>query len=243
VNVCEQGLVGAQDVFSEANIMAERPHRNLPGMKIEFVSGRLEERPSEGAIGYSAVFDLSLDFLNFKVMADLYVPDYLDSPINAIRPELDGLGHHYAYNYFSDSAGKITSNEALFRVFTPSDYYMSEWSVGGLENRYAKPVFELVGGQLRATVRRDFRWGGDKRQVQIRDLPIIDFRWALNLLESEEGEDGGRQPGSKVILMDAEEEVVKVESRQMFRGTLYMVGRELEFGEIPAERLLRAGQV
>lgn len=223
--------------------MAERPYRNLPGMKIEFMSGRLENLSAEGAIGYSAIFKLNLDFLNFRVMADMYIPDFLGSPLNAIRPELDGLAYHYAYNYFFGSAGYITGNETLFKVFTSSDYYMSEWSTGGLEKRYAKPLFEVIDGQLHATVRADFRWGGDKRQIQIHDLPIIDFRWGLNLMESVEDDSGWKLPETKVVLMDAEEEMVSVENRQMFRETLYMIGSKLEFGEIPQNRLLRAGRV
>jgi len=219
--------------------MVERLYRKLSGMNLEFVSGRLEENSSEKAIGYVVVFRMNLDFLNFKVMADQFIPGYLNHPVNAIRPELDGMAYHYAYNYFFDSAGKITNNPTLFKVFTHPEFYMDQWSSGGLEKRYAKPHFEVVDGQLQITARTDFRWG-DGREIRIADLPLIYFQWALNLLESDVEFPEFKSPETKVVLGYAHEDSVEVEGVQLLRGTLYMIGAQLEFGEIPPQRILTA---
>ncbi|MGF6125646.1 hypothetical protein QF019_000835 [Pseudomonas frederiksbergensis] len=111
--------------------MAEREYRKLQGMELEFVSGRLEENPAGRSIGYTVTFDMSLDFTHFVQMANLYIPGYLSSPVNAIRPELDGLAYHYDINYLSDAAGNIGDNAALFDLFIHPDFYMDEWSSGG----------------------------------------------------------------------------------------------------------------
>lgn len=220
--------------------MVERVYKHLPGMKLEFVSARLEENVSERAIGYSAKFKLSLDFLNFKVAANQHIPNFLDNPLNAIRPELDGLAYHYAYNYLLGAAGKISTNEALFEVFTRTEYYMSEWSTGGLEIRYGVPVFEVVDGQLHVTARVDYRLDGG-RQIQIRDLPIIPFQWQLNLLLGEPIFSGLKSPETKVVLMYGKEPLVSVEGKPMYTGTQYVIGRELAFGDIGAELIHEAG--
>ena len=73
------------------------------------IGQRVEHRLEEGAIGYTIKFKLLLDFEAFKVAANAAIPGYLDSFINAIRPELGGLAYHLWYNYFSDAAGKIHS--------------------------------------------------------------------------------------------------------------------------------------
>lgn len=220
--------------------MAERVYKHLPGMKLAFVSARLDENVSEKTIGYSARFILSLDFLNFKVAANLHIPDFLSEPLNAIRPELEGLGAHYAYNYLLGAAGNISTNEALFKVFTRTEYYMSEWSTGGLEIRYGVPVFEVVDGQLHVTARLDYRLDGG-RQIQISDLPIIYFQWQLNLLLGEPIYSGGKSPETKVVLMYGKEPLVSVEGKPMYTGTQYVIGRELAFGEIGAELIHEAG--
>ncbi|WP_256667284.1 hypothetical protein [Pseudomonas sp. ANT_J28] len=209
-------------------------------MELKFVSGVLEDNPKESAIDYIVTFRMSLDFTHFVQMANQYIPGYLEQPINAVRPELDGLAYHYAYNYFFDAAGKIDRNEALFNVFTPSSYYMDQWSSGGLEKRYGKPVFDIVDGQLQVTARTDFRWE-DKRQIQISDLPVISFQWALHLYERELATHERTAPVSKVVVGYAEEDRVEVEGHPMLRGTLYMVGKKLEFGEIRKDRILTAG--
>jgi hypothetical protein len=220
--------------------MAERVYKHLPGMKLEFVSARLDENIGEKTIGYSARFKLSLDFLHFKVAANLHIPGFLDDPLNAIRPELEGLASHYAYNYLLSAAGNISTNEALFKVFTRLDYYMSEWSTGGLENRYGVPGFEVVDGQLHVTARLDYRLDGG-RQIQISDLPIIPFQWQLNLLLGDWVYPDIKAPETKVVLMYGKEPLVKVEGKPMYTGTLYAIGRELKFGDIGAELIHEAG--
>ncbi|MGX1184593.1 hypothetical protein AB7M29_002272 [Pseudomonas sp. F-14 TE3623] len=78
--------------------MAERQYRKLQGMELAFVSGVLEENSSERAIGYSVTFRMSLDFTHFVHMANQYIEDYLNNPLNAIRPELEGLAYHYSFS-------------------------------------------------------------------------------------------------------------------------------------------------
>jgi hypothetical protein len=220
--------------------MTRRIYRKLQGMELKFVSGVLEDNPKESAIGYIVTFRMNLDFTHFVQMANQYIPGYLEQPINAVRPELDGLAYHYAYNYFFDAAGKIGHNKALFDVFTPAFYYMDQWSSGALEKRYGKPVFDIVDGQLQVTARTDFRWE-DKRQIQISDLPVISFQWALHLYEGEPDTHEITAPVSKVVVGYAQEDLVEVEGHPMLRGALYMVGKKLEFGEIREDRILTAG--
>jgi hypothetical protein len=219
--------------------MAMYVYKNLAGMKLEFVSARLDENVSEKTIGYSATFKLSLDFLNFMVNANLHIPGYLENPLNAIRPELDGMGYHYAYNYFFGAVGNITNNEALFDVFTAPLNYMSQWSSGGLEKRYDVPVFEMIDGQLQITARADYRLDGG-RQIKISDLPLISFQWALNLMEGHVVNSGLTAPVTKVVLMYANEPRVQVEGEMMHTDTLYMIGSELELGEIGADKIHKA---
>lgn len=221
--------------------MEEREYKKLHGMELEFVSGIVKEKPCERAIGYSVTFKESLDFLDFKHMANSYITDYLDSPINAIRPELDGFAYHHSYSYFSDAAGKIDNNAALVNVFSSPDDYMDQWSSGGLERRYGKPEFNIVDGHLQITARTDFRWEDDNRQIVIGDLPIIRFQWALNILEGHFVSPEVAAPTTKVVLGYAQEDLVEVEGLQMLRGTLYMIGRKLELGEIRKEQILTAG--
>jgi hypothetical protein len=219
--------------------MTRRTYRKLQGMELEFVSGVLEDNPKESAIGYIVTFKMSLDFTHFVQMANQYIPGYLGQPINAVRPELDGCAYHYAYNYFFDAAGKIHDNQALFNVFTGRENYMDQWSSGGLEQRYGKPAFALVGEQMLITARTDLRWD-DRRQIAISDLPIIRFQWALNLMEGHSLVSGVTAPETKVVLMYAHEDLVEVEGQQLFRGTRYMKGKELSFGVISPGQILTA---
>ncbi|MCF4995154.1 hypothetical protein GIW70_00215 [Pseudomonas syringae] len=228
--------------------MAQSVYRYLQGMELDFVFGVLEERP-EMAIGYTVMFKLSLDFTHFVQMANVYIPGYLNGPINAIRPELAGLGYHYAYNYFFDAAGKMRGNEDLFKVFRAPEYYFDDWSDGLLIRRYGKPEFEYVDGQLQMTARQDFRLS-HKRQIQISDLPVVQFQWALHLLEGHTFNGDQRAaasfetlnaPTSVVVFGSAQEDLVPVEGDQMLRGSKYLVGRELNFGPITADRVRTAG--
>jgi len=222
----------------EVTVMAEREYRKLQGMALEFVSGVLEENQLERTISYSATFNLTLDFTHFVQVANAYIPGYLSNPINAIRPELDGFAYHYAYNYFFDAAGNIGDNRALFDVFTSPRYYMDQWSSGGLEERYHKPQFSVVDGRLQVVSRKDFRWE-NKREINVEDLPVIRFQWALNLMLGHDFFDQ-KAPSSVVVLGYAEEDFVEVEGLQMHRGTRYMVGKALQFGPINKEQILTA---
>ncbi|WP_338525708.1 hypothetical protein NUH87_09305 [Pseudomonas batumici] len=218
--------------------MNNEPYERLEGMGLLFVSGRLEDKPEIGAIGYSITFRLLLDFDRFKEAADAHIPGYLDSPVNAIRPELAGLAYHYWYNYFSSAAGRIHSFEQLCRVFSNSNDYMSDWSANGLSRRYGKPVFEFFDDDVFITVQQDYRWSDRKRQVVIADLPIIEFQWALNLML---GHDLlARAPTAVVVLGYFHEDKVKVEDTRLNRGILYMKGSDLHFGKLTASDIRTA---
>lgn len=221
--------------------MAERIYRKLEGMTLEYVSGLLEENPKERSIRYSVSFDMDLDFTHFVQMANVYIPGYLDNPVNAIRPELDGLAYHYSYNYLFDAAGTIRDSQALYKLFASSGYYMDQWATGpDLAVRYGKPMFEVVGGKLRITARRDFRLLDATRQIEIDDLPIIQFHWALNLLQSDLTISEISAPVTKVVLMYMDEDWVDVEGLQMLRGTRYLDREGLGFGNIAPKQILTA---
>ncbi|MCU7250622.1 hypothetical protein [Pseudomonas koreensis] len=219
--------------------MVERLYRKVPGMALDFVSGELVENASERAMGYRVVFNLRMDFLNFKVMAGQYIPGYLDAPLNAIRPEFDGLAYHHAYNYFFDWAGRIRDNAALFRVFSDEDYYSAAWSSGGLEQRYDKPELKMTGDTLQITAGKYFRHE-DGRPVQVGELPVARFQAALNLMHSDVLS-GDTAPYTVVVLGYAEEDMVDVEGVPMNRGMRYMKTHQLTLGPIAPERILTAG--
>jgi hypothetical protein len=224
-----------------STIMAERIYRKLEGMTLEYVSGRLEENPKENAIRYEVTFDMDLDFTHFVQMANAYIPDYLGNPVNAIRPELDGLAYHYSYNYLFDAAGKIRDNQALFELFTSPGYYMDQWATGpDLQVRFGKPKFEVDGRKLRVKASRDFRLLDNKGQIGIADLPIISFHWALNLLQSDLTIPEIIAPETKVVLMYMDEDFVEVEGQRMFRGTRYINGKQLSFGNIASKQIQTA---
>lgn len=220
--------------------MVARVYRKCPGMEIKFVSGKLERDVAQRAISYELNWDLGLDYLNFLVMANLYIPNYLESPINAIRPELTGLAYHHAYNYFFDAAGSIAGNQALFNVFTHNSFYMDRWSTGGVEQRYEKPSFSVVNNNLRMTAKKYFRLGAGDPPIEISDLPFIWFEWALNLMEGLE-QASVIAPETKVVLMQAEEVVVDVEGHNVFKGTRYLDNTKLAFGPITQSQILIAG--
>ncbi|MGA8134301.1 MAG: hypothetical protein WCA48_09160 [Pseudomonas gingeri] len=212
--------------------MSNEQYEHLEGMGLAFVSGRLEEKPEIGAIGYSITFRLSLDFERFKTVANKHIPGYLDSPVNAIRPELAGLAYHHSFNYFSGNAGRIHSFEQLCRVFSNPNDYISDWSSNGLSRRYGKPVFEFFDDDVFITVGQDFRWSDRKRRIVIADLPIIEFQWALNLML---GHDLlSRAPTAIVVLGYFHEDQVKVEDARLNRGILYVKGSDLQFGKLTA---------
>ncbi|VVN95984.1 hypothetical protein PS718_02271 [Pseudomonas fluorescens] len=221
--------------------MAERIYRKLEGMTLEYLSGQLEPNPKERAIRYTVSFEMDLDFTHFVQMANVYIPGYLNNPINAIRPELDGLAYHYSYNYLFDAANNIRDNEALFRLFTSPSYYMDQWAEGKeLQVRYGKPRFEQVGRKLRITAHRDFRLLDQARQIEIGDLPIIPIHWALNLMQGHTLHPEVVAPISRVVLMYMDEDFVEVDGQQMYRGTRYINGKQLGFGEITAKQVLTA---
>lgn len=221
--------------------MAERIYKKLEGMTLDYVSGQLEQNPKERSIRYTVSFDLDLDFTHFVQMANVYIPDYLNNPVNAIRPELDGLAYHYSYNYLFDSAGNVGHKMALFALFTSPRYYMDQWaSNADLEVRYSKPAFQIVGQKLRITASRDFRLLHDSRLITINDLPLMQFHWALNLLQADLAIPKITVPMTKVVLMYMHEDFVEVEGQSVFRGVKYVDRNQLAFGEITAKQILTA---
>jgi len=221
--------------------MAERIYKKLQGMTLDYVSGQLEENPKERSMRYTVSFDLDLDFTHFVQMANLYIPDYLNNPVNAIRPELDGLAYHYSYNYLFDSAGNVRDKMALFALFTSPRYYTDQWATGvELAVRYGKPAFEVVGQKLRITASRDFRLVDESRTIKIADLPLLQFHWALNLLQSDLTAPDITAPVTKVVLMYMHEDLVEVEGQWVLRGVKYVDRNQLGFGPITAKQMLTA---
>ncbi|MFG6207754.1 hypothetical protein [Pseudomonas retamae] len=221
--------------------MAERIYRKLEGMTLKFVSGMLERNIKEESIRYTVKFDLDLDFTHFVQMANVYIPGYLNNPVNAIRPELDGLAYHYSYNYLFDAAGNIHDKLALFQLFASPGYYMDQWGTGlDLKVRYGKPAFEVVGQKLRVEATQDFKLLHHTRIIEIADLPIIKFNWALNLLQSDLVMFYITAPATKVVLMYMDEDSVEIEGESMFRGTQYLDRNGLDFGNITAKQILTA---
>lgn len=226
--------------------MTMREYKKLGGMELNFVSGAVEANAGERAIACAFTFDLMLEFARFRDAANKYVPNYLEGEVNAIRPELDGLAYHISYDYFAGQAGKIGNNEALFRIFTHPDSYFDGWSSGGLERRYHKPIFQILDGKLRLAARTDFRWEDPKQIITIADLPIIQFQWALNVMEGhqinapEEPLADVKAPSSMVVFMYANQDQVEVDGVQMFRGARYVRGWKLNFGPITPAQILTA---
>lgn len=222
--------------------MTTRVYKHLDGMEMRFISGKLERDVAQRAIFYEITWELRLDFAKFKALAEIYIPSYLDSPVNAIRPELAGSAYHYSYNYFFGAAGNIVDNQTLFDLFTSAAYYMDQWSSGGgpVERRYAKPVFQMIGGNLQITSRQYFRLGAGDPPIEPADLPFIWFEWALNLMKGEM-QVSAVNPETVVVVMQAEETLVDVGApHTIYKGTPYLDNRALALGPIFASHILIA---
>ncbi len=222
--------------------MADQPYKKLQGMGVEFVSGVVEARPQERAIGYTVTFKLILDFIPFKMMANFYSANFLDVTTNAIRPQLRGLAAHANYAVIGRDAGKIINNATLFALITDPESYMDGWINYEMEWRFAKPEFEVVGDDLFITAQQYFRWEDPERQIEITDLPVIPFDWAITLIEERmKGWLWKRRTLTSVVtLMYTEEEVVIIEDLLVLKGTRYLIGKTLRFGPIAPEQVLIA---
>lgn len=234
---------GATDQAEDAS-MADEPKRKLQGMEVEFVSGVVEERPDDRSIGYTVTFKLFLDFTHFKQMAHLYSANFFDVTTNAIRPQLEGLAAHAHYEVIGAAAGKIINNATFFELFTDPTPYIDGWLNDEMENRYAKPVFEPRVDHLLITAQQYFRWEDPNRQIQISDLPIIPFHWAIKLIEERfKGRwwrPWRKTPVSIVTLMYTQEEVVEIEGTLLLKGGRYLKGNTLSFGPIAPDQVLTA---
>ncbi|MFJ2714973.1 hypothetical protein ACIOZM_29615 [Pseudomonas sp. NPDC087346] len=219
--------------------MNDVSYRQLSNMRLTFVSGTLEQNAKRNVLSYTVAFRLSLDFLNFVVMTEQFIPGYLNNRFNAIRPELRGLAYHHSYDYFSDAAGNIHTSEALFKVFANPDYYFDDWATAELQHRYNKPAFQYLNGDLQITARRDYRWT-DKREIDIKDLPTIPFDWMLNVMEGHQSNDSSKAPATVVLLGYAAPDMVDVAGVLMRKGTRYMNGSELQIGVISEAQILTA---
>lgn len=220
--------------------MADQPYIKLQGMEVEFVSGVLEQRTADRAIGYTVTFRLFLDFTHFKQMANAYSANYLDVSSNAIRPELEGLAYHNHYSEIGGSAGKIVSSAMLFELFTDPDLYLDGWINNEMEWRFGKPEFVIEENALLITARQDFRWENPEREIKIEDLPIIWFDWALTLIEERTKLPKSTTPISVVTFMYPQAEVVVVEGKELLKGARYINGKNLGFGPITPEQVLTA---
>ena len=106
--------------------------------------------------------------------------------------------------------------------------------------RYGKPAFEVVGQKLRITASRDFRLVDESRTIKIADLPLLQFHWALNLLQSDLTAPDITVPVTKVVLMYMHEDFVQVEGQWVLRGVKYVDRNQLRFGTITAKQMLTA---
>nr|WP_315446269.1 hypothetical protein [uncultured Pseudomonas sp.] len=224
--------------------MAANPLKKLDGMEREFVSGVLERRPDERAIGYTVTFKLILDFTHFKHMANAYSPNYLEVSTNSIRPELEGLAYHSSYNLIGKPDEKIVNSAMLFERFTHLEDYMDGWIYDEMERRYSKPQFTIEGDALFITARQDFRWLDPARQIEIKDLAIIPFKWGLTLIEQRVkvswGKPDIRTPEEIVTFMYTQTEFVDIEGVFVLKGSRYINGKALSFGVIAPEQVLTA---
>lgn len=224
--------------------MADQPYIKLQGMEVEFVSGVLEPRTADRAIGYTVTFKLMLDFTHFKQRANTYSANYLEVSSNAIRPELEGLAYHNHYSVIGASAGKIVNSAMLFELFTSPDLYLDGWINNEMERRFGKPQFVIEGNALLITARQDFRWENPEREIKIEDLPIVWFDWALTLIEQRTKVSWGlpelTTPISVVTFMYPQHEVVVIEGTELLKGARYINGKKLVFGPITPEQVLTA---
>lgn len=216
----------------------------LTGMDISYSSGSLEreEYPEEArgsGLRYNVKFVLSLDFESFKSAANRHIPNYLDSGLNAIRPELKGLGYHTSYDYFAYDAGKIRSSAELYPVFTKAESYFDAWSDEELlSTRYSRPTFTLEKETLIITAAQHFR-NSDGTDLTTENLPIILFDWSLNVMQGHNKAEA-KAPISKAILAYTQDESVTVEGKSVRKGTKYIVGSQLNVGSIPGNKVLTA---
>lgn len=222
-------------------------YEQLDKMGLQYVSGSLLQHVDRGVLEYKVNFRLSLDFDQFETVAERHIPAYLKISVNAIRPELDGLAYHHAYNDFANNAGSIVSNADLFRLFThPRNYTDATWSWDpvGIERMYSAPIFEIDGNDLLIFASQSFR-RGNQSPIEIRDLPLIGFRWALLLLEGHERQHkkvGFRAPSSIATLGYYGYDMVEVEEGiYLPYGMRYMVGSRLSLGLIDGDHILVAG--
>jgi hypothetical protein len=224
--------------------MADQPYVKLQGMEVKFVSGVLEPRTADRAIGYTVTFRLILDFTHFKQRANAFSANYLEVSSNAIRPELEGLAYHNNYSEIGGSAGKIVSSAMLFELFTDPDLYLDGWINNEMERRFGKPEFVIEENALLITARQDYRWENPEREIKIEDLPIIWFGWALTLIEQRTKVSWGlperTTPVSVVTFMYPQDEVVVIEGMQLLKGAKYINGKTLSFGPITDEQVLTA---
>lgn len=212
-------------------------YRKLEGMRFEFVSGSVAKESEHIACTFT--FKAMLDFTHFVHMSNAYVPGYLDSSTNAIKPRLDGIAHHGLYNRFNSAAGKIDNVRALVNVFSSPNNYFDIWSGNGLQMRYHKPQFDTVGNEIKITGGQDFRWENEQ-EIKPQDVPNIQFNWALSVLKAHP-HDPFHEPEEIVTLGYFEETFVDVGGKQIRKGTRYLVGRDLLLGEIKPKQILTAG--
>jgi hypothetical protein len=218
--------------------MAVADYRQLEGMGLEFVSGSVVQELAH-MLTYTVTFTAVLDFTHFVQMSNVYVPGYLASEHNAVKPVLEGMAYHVFYNRFGSAAGNIGTTDALSKVFASPDNYLNEWADVGLQRRYHKPRFDMVNGQLQVTGGQDFRWE-DEREIKPQDVPDVHFSWTLNVLKASP-DDPFHQPDEIVRFGYAEQAFVEVGGRPIRKGTRYMVGRELQLGAINPKQILTAG--
>jgi hypothetical protein len=222
--------------FAMEKVMPE-DYRKLEGMKFDFISGSVVKESVH--IACTVTFMATLDFTDFKHMSNAYVPGYLDSSTNAIKPELEGVAYHGLYNRFNSAAGKIGNVRALVDVFSSPNNYFDIWSGNGLQSRYHKPQFDTVGEQIIITGGQDFRWE-DEREIKPQDVPNIHFTWALSVLKAHP-DIPFHEPEKVVIFGYSEQEYVEVGGKPIRKGTRYLVGRDLLLGEINPKQILIAG--
>jgi len=98
----------------------------------------------------------------------------------------------------------------------------------------------LVGQKLRIIASRDLRLVDESRTIKIADLPLLQFHWALNLLQGDLAIPEITAPTTKVVLMYMQEDFVEVEGQSVFRGVKYVDRDQLTFGEITAKQILTA---
>lgn len=222
--------------------MAALEYRNLQGMKLEFVSGELRNHPEESLIEYEVTFKLFLDFTHFREEANAWIPDFIESGDNSIRPALAGMA---AFGSYIGVPASVTSAVALFAVIDNSGDYAEGWfSSPGIETFISKPSFSSLQSPLLITALRKFRHitadgQASRRPITIKDLPLMIFEWLLVLFEARD-EKADVSPLEIVELGYMAEKFVQVGGVQLREGTLYLDPLSLRFGVITADQVLPA---